>query len=481
MRATPTRTRPRALYLVLVVVPTATLVGLSLESLRREVRAVRRLTDINRELLAEQLGTELERVVTLYVEECLRTANPRDLGASLAACPIASNFFLFENGMLLNPSAVDSIRGFLDDLRFMPHLPANRIYALGYNQPEAAQFFYMFLPGERLNRMLAIRLNLSYVASYMFSNAQSHLGIVADLRIRRAVAGDCRGCFREVFPFWTIVAHNREGDVPGQGGLIIFSVINLTIMFALGLSVWQLLRVYLRQWRAAEIRTKFVSGFSHEIKTPLANIRLYAELLRNGGGLPPADARFSEVIIGQAEQLTRRVNKVLSAALIDQGRRRYDLREADLRQIVLLTIERYRNWMTYQGFMVEAEIGPATFVMCDAEAIAETLVSLLENAIKYSGGSRVVRIALRQETATAVVEVEDNGVGIAEAERERIFEEFYQARNTRAPGGFGLGLYLADHVMRAHGGSVEVESEPGRGTRFQLRFPISSHAHDPDC
>lgn len=481
MRATPARTRPLALYLVLVIVPTVILVGLSLGSLRREIRAIRRLTDVNRELLAEQLGTELEQHVTAQVDDCLRDVNPDDLGKALAACPLASNFFLFENGLLLFPRNTDIVGGFLNDFRFIPHAPPNRIYPLAYNQPEPIQLFYMFLPGEPSHRMLAVRLNLDYVASYLFVNAQSHMGILASLAPQHPLDPGCSGCFRELFPFWTILATGTNSDISGQRDLIFFSVINFAIICALGLSVWQLLHGYRRQWRAAEIRTKFVSGFSHELKTPLANIRLYAELLRNGGGLPPADARFSEVIISQAEQLTRRVNKVLSAALIDQGKRRYDLREADLQEIVLQTVERYRNWITQQGFVVDARLGPAALVRCDAEAVAETLVSLLENAIKYSGSSRVVRIVLRQENATAVVEVADDGIGIAEAERGKIFEEFYRTRHTMVPGGFGLGLYLARHVMQAHGGAVYVESEPGHGSRFQLRFPTSTHAHDPDC
>jgi two-component system phosphate regulon sensor histidine kinase PhoR len=133
-----------------------------------------------------------------------------------------------------------------------------------------------------------------------------------------------------------------------------------------------------------------------------------------------------------------------------------------------------------QGFTLESGILAVGPVLCDPDAVSETLVGLLENAIKYSDRSRVVRIALRQEGDFAVIEVEDRGFGIPLPEREKIFEEFYRAPNAKVPGGFGLGLFLAQHAMRAQGGSVEVESEPGHGSRFRLRFPTAPHAHDTD-
>jgi signal transduction histidine kinase len=480
MRTTPARTRAVALFIASVAVPTAILVGLSLESLRREVRAIRRLTEANRELLAQQLGTEFEQRVTGAVEECLSHADPGRIEAALAACPIAERMFLFENGRLRYPERTGPNGGFLDDLRFVPPAPPGRVYPVAYMQAAPAQFFYMWLSGGPPHRMLAMLVNLKYVASRAFSVARSRMGIAADLAVRRTPGDTCSGCFREIFPFWTIAATGWEGGAAGAPGLTLFSVVNIAVMLALSLSICQLLRVYVRHWRAAENRTRFVSGFSHELKTPLANIRLYADLLRSGGGLSESDKPYSDVIVNQADQLTRRVNKVLSAVLIGQGRSRYDLREANLEQIVFETSERYRSWVEQQGFELQTCIGPAMPVECDPEAVSETLVNLLENAIKYSGRSRVVRIALRQEGATAVVEVEDHGVGILAAERVRIFEEFYRAPNAKAPGGFGLGLYLAQHAMRAHGGCVEVDSEYGHGSRFRLLFPTSGHAHDPD-
>jgi two-component system phosphate regulon sensor histidine kinase PhoR len=444
------------------------------------VRAVRRLTEANRELLAQQLGTEFEQAVTSQVGDCLKSADPKELGAALAACPIASGFFLFENGVLIYPRSSDGIAAFLDDLRFMPPETPGQVYPIAFIQGETAQFFTMWLAGEPPYRMLAARVNLDYVASHSFGTARLRMGIAAQLTVRRASGDTCSGCFRETFPFWTIAATGREGGGAAPPGLTLFSVVNIAVMLALSLSICQLLRVYVRHWRAAERRTRFVSGFSHELKTPLANIRLYADLLRSGGGLSETDKPYSEVIVSQAEQLTRRVNKVLSAVLIEHGRRRYDLREANLERIVFETVGRYRSWVEQQGFELHTCIGPAMPVQCDPEAVSETLVNLLENAIKYSGRSRVIGIALRQEGGTAVVEVEDHGVGILAAERDRIFEEFYRDPDTKAHGGFGLGLYLAQHAMRAHRGCVEVDSQYGHGSRFRLLFPTSGHAHDPD-
>jgi signal transduction histidine kinase len=480
MRATSAWTRPLALYLGLVALPTALLLGLGIDSLYREMQAVRKLTEANRQILAEQLAAELERSAAGAISRCLHTADLRNLPASLAACPFASEFFLFESGIVRYPDRVDGAAARLrEDLRFMPRLQPGEVFPLAYAQGEPAQFFYMQFAGSPPDRILAVRVNLDYISSVAFRSAEGVMDVMGDL-VRRDVAGGDRApsCFRVLFPFWSIRAKGRQGGEPSHRDLAIFGTMYCAVLLGLAASVSQLLRVYARQWRIAEARTILVSRFSHELKMPLANIRLYADLLGNGGIADPENARFPDIIISQAEQLTRRVNKVLGAALIDQGRRKYDLRDADLARIVTQTIERHGDWAAQQGFTLQAAISPVGAVLCDPEAVTETLVSLLENALKYSGSSRVVRVAVRQDGGAALVEVEDHGIGIPAAERGRIFEEFYRASNSRKSGGFGLGLFLARHAMDAHGGSIEVESEPGRGSRFRLRFP--THANDPD-
>jgi two-component system, OmpR family, phosphate regulon sensor histidine kinase PhoR len=99
------------------------------------------------------------------------------------------------------------------------------------------------------------------------------------------------------------------------------------------------------------------------------------------------------------------------------------------------------------------------------------VVNLLDNAAKYSGESKFVGVRLLSENSSVVFEVEDHGIGIQADEHEKIFEQFYRSRTGSGKGGYGLGLYLVKHIMDAHGGRVEVQSETGRGSRFRLVFP----------
>jgi two-component system phosphate regulon sensor histidine kinase PhoR len=110
-------------------------------------------------------------------------------------------------------------------------------------------------------------------------------------------------------------------------------------------------------------------------------------------------------------------------------------------------------------------------VRFDSTALSQAVVNLLDNAVKYSGENRELAVRLDAENGCVTFEVEDHGLGIAPAEQERIFKRFYRVSNGSGKGGYGLGLFLVRHIMDAHGGRIEVDSEPGRGSRFRLMFP----------
>jgi two-component system phosphate regulon sensor histidine kinase PhoR len=112
-------------------------------------------------------------------------------------------------------------------------------------------------------------------------------------------------------------------------------------------------------------------------------------------------------------------------------------------------------------------------VRFDPTALSQAVINLLDNAAKYSGQSRQIAVRLDVRDGDLVVEVEDHGFGIPSSELDRIFERFYRIPNGSGKGGYGLGLFMVRHIMDAHGGSVEVDSEPGRGSRFRLIFPVT--------
>jgi len=145
------------------------------------------------------------------------------------------------------------------------------------------------------------------------------------------------------------------------------------------------------------------------------------------------------------------------------------VKEGDLAPLAVGVVEDYREWLEHAGFTVQVAIPEsAPPVRFDPAAVSQALVNLLDNAAKYSGASREIAATLAIRADAVVLEVQDHGVGIAADEQPRIFERFYRSRSRTGKGGYGLGLFMVRHIMDAHGGRAEVDSSPGRGSRFRL-------------
>jgi signal transduction histidine kinase len=231
-----------------------------------------------------------------------------------------------------------------------------------------------------------------------------------------------------------------------------------------------------REVRLAEMRSSFVAAVSHELKTPLTAIRMFAETLRMNR---PSDAgtrdEYLDTIVNESERLTRLLNNVLDFSKIEEGTKRYHREPHSLAEIVRFAARAMKYSLEQQQFALRTEIAEdMPPVRVDRDAIEQAVLNLLANAMKYSGDSRSIELRLRSEGGTAIVEVSDQGIGIDPAEHARIFERFY-----RVPGpetdrilGTGLGLTLVQHIAEAHDGRVTVTSAPGRGSRFSLVLPL---------
>jgi signal transduction histidine kinase len=265
----------------------------------------------------------------------------------------------------------------------------------------------------------------------------------------------------------------RELNVAAPNGLALYGGAIALVLAILGAGMFLLVRDVSREARTNRLRADFVSSVSHELKTPITNVRLYAETLLARDGLGEEERRESyRVIMRESERLTRLVNAVLTFARIERGERVYHFEEGDLAPVIAQTVEDYREYVERAGFRLESSIPhTAPQVRFDSGAISQALVNLLDNAVKYSGERREIAVRLFARGGDVVVEVEDYGVGIPKGEHPRIFERFYRAPNGQGKGGYGLGLHLVRHVMEAHGGEAELESEPGRGSRFRLVLP----------
>ena len=232
-----------------------------------------------------------------------------------------------------------------------------------------------------------------------------------------------------------------------------------------------------KQVALARLKSDFVSNVSHELRTPLALIRLYAETLELGRiNTDDKKHEYYSIIRKESERLTALINNILDFSRIEAGRKEYDFRETDIAELVQNTLDSYRFQIEQQGFALEEQIETGIpKVRVDREAIARALVNLVNNALKYSDREKVLGVKLYRERSVLKLEVSDRGIGIDRNEQARIFEKFYRTcdplvHNTK---GSGLGLSLVRHITHAHGGEVEVESTPGRGSKFTLSLPLA--------
>jgi signal transduction histidine kinase len=230
-----------------------------------------------------------------------------------------------------------------------------------------------------------------------------------------------------------------------------------------------------RELNLSRLKSDFVANVSHELKTPLALIRLFSETLELGRvGTPEKARQYYKVINKESQRLTQLINNILDFSRIEAGRKEYRFAPTDLVKVVQEVIDSYRFQAEQHGFALEVDLGadlPA--VVVDKEAISQALINLLNNAIKYSPRERFVRVVLVEDGDRLLLSVEDRGIGIAKAEQKKIFEKFYRAEDSlvHETKGSGLGLSLVRHIMEAHGGEVRLESAPGKGSTFTLVIP----------
>jgi signal transduction histidine kinase len=231
-----------------------------------------------------------------------------------------------------------------------------------------------------------------------------------------------------------------------------------------------------REMKLARLKSDFVANVSHELRTPLALIRLYAETLELGR--LTAQEKYQEyfrIIREESERLTALINNILDFSRIEAGRKEYEFKETNLAELVRTTLDSYRFQIEQNGFAFEENIsGDIPPVNVDREAIARSLLNLVNNALKYSKDQKYIGVRLYRSNGSVKLEVQDRGIGIAAAEQDKIFEKFYRCgdplvHNTK---GSGLGLSLVRHIAQAHGGNVSVESVPEKGSKFTIALPI---------
>ena len=250
----------------------------------------------------------------------------------------------------------------------------------------------------------------------------------------------------------------------------------VVLAVAMSLGVFLVAGAAAREVRVAEIKSNFVASVSHDLKTPLALIQLFAETLELGRVRTPERAQeYYRIINGEAKKLTRLIENILDFSRMEAGLRPYRMEPANLSEVVTRVLARMETQFAQGHFVVQTDMAPALpRVLADEGATEQAIENLLANAIKYSGESKRIEVRAQLNGDHVAISVTDHGVGISRREQGRIFRKFYRVQRELGggPQGTGLGLAIVDHTMRGHDGFVRVSSEPQQGSTFTLHFPI---------
>ena len=228
-----------------------------------------------------------------------------------------------------------------------------------------------------------------------------------------------------------------------------------------------------RQTRLAALRSDLVSAVSHELKTPLASMRLLVDALLDDERLDETKTRdYLRLMAGENERLTRLIDNFLTFSRLERKRQQFmfkPTRPGEVAHQALTAMPESRRGSAGPRVEIDADL---PLVSADVDALVTVLLNLLDNAYKYTPADQRIALRVARDRDSVVFAVEDNGVGIAPREQKRIFRRFYRVDQRLAgAGGSGLGLSIVQGIVRAHGGRIQVQSAPGKGSTFAIHLP----------
>jgi two-component system, OmpR family, phosphate regulon sensor histidine kinase PhoR len=242
--------------------------------------------------------------------------------------------------------------------------------------------------------------------------------------------------------------------------------------------IWLVLEDVTELRRLQRIRAEFVDNLSHELRTPIATVRLLAETLTremdDAGGSDRARDMVGKIDV-ETGHLAQMVSELLDLTKIEQGAAPLYLDDVDLGQVVRASVERLTLFAERQDVTLVTELPDEPLrIRGDDDRLAQVLVNLIHNAVKFSPAGSQVVIGGEIVGGDAVISVADRGVGIPRTDQDRVFERFYKVdkARVRGKGGTGLGLAIARHIVEGHGGRIWVESVEGRGSTFRFAIPL---------
>lgn len=284
--------------------------------------------------------------------------------------------------------------------------------------------------------------------------------------------------------WWVVVLVGdvRPGGVPADAEarerrIVMVATEGVAFACAMGVGAWLIYRSLRREEQLRRDEANFLAAVTHELKSPLASLRLHAESLELRSEDAARVKTYASRMRADVDRLERLVENLLTAARAEAGALDIRPQAVDFSGELAEIAAAWSPILEARGLTLQCRLEPGVRGEADLAALRSVVENLLDNAMKYSAAPSTVELRLRREAGRAVVEVSDQGVGLDSGEVERVFERFYRAgdERVRTAKGTGLGLYLVSEIVRAHGGTAMVDSAGrGRGATFRTTWPLPS-------
>ncbi len=285
----------------------------------------------------------------------------------------------------------------------------------------------------------------------------------------------------ERLPRWEVAAYLADPDAVASRANLTVLVLWILVAFlfvAIVTGGTYILNTLRGEMQLARQKTTFVANVTHELKTPLTSIRMFAEMLKERRQ-PDREKqeKYLNIMVSETERLTRLINNVLDFTRMERGEQKYEKRRLDVALLCEALIESQRPRLEHNGFTVsfQNDLGEA-FVFGDEESLIQALLNLLSNSEKYSGQNKQIDVDVSGTEDSVLIHVKDRGIGIPVREAKKIFKEFYRVDEslTSRIKGSGLGLPIALRIIRDHSGDIHYFPRDGGGSVFQIRLPVTN-------
>jgi signal transduction histidine kinase len=288
----------------------------------------------------------------------------------------------------------------------------------------------------------------------------------------------------DIFPWYVVYFSQQTGldfERNATNEKIVYYFLIAAANICMIAAVIGALRDIARELHLSDMRTNFVARVSHELRTPLGLIHLFAETLEMGRVANEEKRQeYLHAITKESERLSHLINNILNFSQIEADRKLYSMSPqlvdeivAEAAETLQYHLQRHEMQMDLQ---IEEDLPP---VSCDRDAIGQVLYNLISNAVKYSSEGSTITLRAFQDAGWVTIQVADEGIGISNEYREKIFQQFFRLEKdpmVQKTGGSGLGLTVVKHIVQAHHGQISVDSQPGQGSTFTVKLPVMQSA-----